>query len=586
MVWKILSKVVLLVEKHRAHGPLTLQEPQAPSQSAGVVLHCYHPIPHIMLNMPQRTAVLLFLLFCAMAARAQWSSDPADPLVICDADGYQQRPEVISDGSSGWYIFWSDRRNDSYVEVYGQRVNSDGMALWEPNGKLIVSAPDSNIYFKYPLLMEDGSVMLAYSVSGTGADNLNVARFDQNGESLWAGPVRLASKGPGPLGNLRKFKLITGIRNGSEAVFAWMYALDVELVGPYAFERVALDGTTHFGQPGMGISNSGKGQMNIFNDTSGGFIFHWQATGSSQYPPLFAMRVNEEGVPAWSQNMDLTQGSNVAVGFSTAHDDAGNFYTAWGDANDNIRLTATNPSGQFTWTPNATIACNQPDAQYYARTLLHDQQLFVAWSDMRAPANNLDLYMQGFSLDGQALWAANGIPIIQAVSDYPPPELIPSSNGSVIAVFPALAPGFLAMRVLPDGALAWTDPAQFCTSNFNPDGLNYRLFPDGQGGAVAFWQSITGDLYGARVDASGDVGVTSIEESEHASFEVYPNPTEGCLTIRTDQVIQRVEVWNALGALVLTTKDRILDLTGSGPGVYNVAVTAGGVCITQQVVLR
>ena len=67
---------------------------------------------------------------------------------------------------------------------------------------------------------------------------------------------------------------------------------------------------------------------------------------------------------------------------------------------------------------------------------------------------------------------------------------------------------------------------------------------------------------------------------------VFPNPTVGHLTIRTDKPIERVDVWNALGALVLTTKDSVLDITAMAPGIYTIAVTTGGERRMQRVVLQ
>src|SRR5687768_11608497 len=83
------------------------------------------------------TAWCLILIF---NANAQWSIDPADPLVVCDAAGNQNSMQAVHDGNGGYYVFWRDGRpsNVKYY-LYGQHYDSLGVASWETNGRLIVT---------------------------------------------------------------------------------------------------------------------------------------------------------------------------------------------------------------------------------------------------------------------------------------------------------------------------------------------------------------------------------------------------------------------------------------------------------------
>lgn len=60
-------------------------------------------------------------------------------VTVCDADGNQQSPVVISDGSGGMVVAWWDER-DVYADIYAQHLNGSGKALWERNGKPICRA--------------------------------------------------------------------------------------------------------------------------------------------------------------------------------------------------------------------------------------------------------------------------------------------------------------------------------------------------------------------------------------------------------------------------------------------------------------
>jgi len=60
-------------------------------------------------------------------------------MAVCDADGNQQSPIAVNDGSGGMVVAWWDER-DVYADVYAQHLDGDGRILWEQNGKPICQA--------------------------------------------------------------------------------------------------------------------------------------------------------------------------------------------------------------------------------------------------------------------------------------------------------------------------------------------------------------------------------------------------------------------------------------------------------------
>ena len=57
---------------------------------------------------------------------------------VCTAPGNQGGPFVVADGSGGAFVVWSDYRNDptifSSADLYAQRIDAEGKALWEKDG--------------------------------------------------------------------------------------------------------------------------------------------------------------------------------------------------------------------------------------------------------------------------------------------------------------------------------------------------------------------------------------------------------------------------------------------------------------------
>ncbi len=64
----------------------------------------------------------------------QWSSSG---VIVCNASDDQFNPVLISDDYGGVLIAWEDSRNTvgfSYVDIYAQRINTSGNAVWASNG--------------------------------------------------------------------------------------------------------------------------------------------------------------------------------------------------------------------------------------------------------------------------------------------------------------------------------------------------------------------------------------------------------------------------------------------------------------------
>ena len=135
--------------------------------------------------------LLPLALLATLHTTAQWSTDPANPMVVSTMANAPQHLTAIADADSGYFAFWSDLRNDpSKGDLYGQHFDSDGNALWTADGEMLLTNPIKSINQLAPLLMPDGSVIVSYLTgSGTvGADSVRAMRFDANANALWAEP--------------------------------------------------------------------------------------------------------------------------------------------------------------------------------------------------------------------------------------------------------------------------------------------------------------------------------------------------------------------------------------------------------------
>ncbi len=80
---------------------------------------------------------------CGATAFAQWSTDPAAPLVVADRSGPQVQPKMVGITGGGFYISWFDSSTGGY-DVYLQRLDVGGNEMWSTTGcwwPTAVSAP-------------------------------------------------------------------------------------------------------------------------------------------------------------------------------------------------------------------------------------------------------------------------------------------------------------------------------------------------------------------------------------------------------------------------------------------------------------
>lgn len=77
----------------------------------------------------------------------------------------------------------------------------------------------------------------------------------------------------------------------------------------------------------------------------------------------------------------------------------------------------------------------------------------------------------------------------------------------------------------------------------------------------------------------------SINDVSESAVRLYPNPTDGILNVEVDG-LQKVEVIDAIGRIVLSENDGNVDMSKLNNGVYSVRITADGKTAIKKVVKR
>jgi hypothetical protein len=64
-----------------------------------------------------------------------------DGIAVCEASGAQTEVVAAQAAAGGAIVMWRDARNDPFGDLYAQRVDSSGTALWKADGIVVSDAP-------------------------------------------------------------------------------------------------------------------------------------------------------------------------------------------------------------------------------------------------------------------------------------------------------------------------------------------------------------------------------------------------------------------------------------------------------------
>lgn len=497
-----------------------------------------------------------------LSATAQWSTDPASPMVVCNAANDQAFPRAVADADSGFYVVWSDlRANGSLAEIYGQHFDSEGNGLWAPNGQLLASRPGKSLNEPAVATLADGSLIVAYTIATNWAgagDTLSAIRVAADGTSIWPTPITLLS-GSGP------YARPTLLHSG-DALIAGAFRPSS---GGLRLQRFRADGSITAPAAGAQLGNS-YGPYTLEADGVGG-CYHTMRLGNGAGAPLRAWRVDSTFTELWTP-VTLSDANGLYYSYATTTGPDASLTAVW-EYSGVLKMNRIDSTGVSQWSPAVLPVCTNPALQTNHNTLVHDGALYVCWRDNRT--DSMGLYMQRFDLaSGAPQWNTTGVPTIIENFYIPTSRLVASDSGAVIGIMDMSGPsGYSAMRMRADGTRAWDEAVSFATNN-GPFYAERTELSDGSGGVVSFWRSSGGDLYGARIYRNGklynDVGIREAAAGS-TTLAAYPNPAQETITfdLPASTRILAVELFDASGRYIgIAHTQRTLDIQMLNPGLY------------------
>ncbi|UCF77896.1 MAG: hypothetical protein JSW03_07220 [Candidatus Eiseniibacteriota bacterium] len=478
---------------------------------------------------------------------------------VCTHSASQINPEITSDGEGGAVVVWQDLRGggDTGWEIYTQRLNASGSALWTQDGVAVSTAWGTQWY---PELVSDGAggAIITWADRRNWNSDIFVQRVDASGNVLWAANGATVCIVPE---NQRYPDIISDGVGG--AVIGW-HDFRVDAGSPDIYiQRVDAFGTMLWTEGGVSVCSATDDQYEaaLAPDGAGGAIVTWYDRRSGVDYDIYVQRVNSLGVPLWTMDgVSVCTATNNQEWPVITADGSGGAVVAWHDLRSNSNYDVygqrVDSLGTVLWTPDGVAMCTAPGHQRLPGIAPDgDGGAILAWYDGRS--GNDDVYAQRVSSEGCS--GPTGVTFASVSAT--------GQNGYVrlswwMGVEVSAADFAVQRSDSPDGQFAALDVtvsaegrASFsCTDRSVLSGRSY-------------WYRIA--LRGfSGTEYYGPVGVY-VEPAPLAYriYQSYPNPFNPSCTIRFDvPVAARVtmRVFDVRGSIVRTLVDARME-----PGTYN-----------------
>jgi hypothetical protein len=368
-----------------------------------------------------------------------WSSNGVR---ICRHSNEQAEPDIAPDGSGGAFVVWKDYRSGSEIDIYAQRVDASGNARWRTDGVTVCVAANSQDMPRLVLDDSGGAIVVwrdDRNNSTTGYD-IYAQRLDADGNALWTSDGVIICTAP----YAQDYPRLTSDGAGG-AIVTWhddrtWSTYDIFAQRVYSTGIVAWT-STYPVTSGIPICTDTSGDQmypQITSDGAGGAIIVWQ----DYLPPngwdIWAQKVDANG-NGWASFCGVSLCSDSADQESPqiAPDGAGGAIVAWADDRNiatgwDIYGQRVQSNGNTDWTLDGIGLCVHTSGQrYHQITSDGAGGAVVAWEDNRVTGS--DIYAQRVDSSGNIKWGAGGLKVCGAKNSQAHPQVAYSGlRGAIV----------------------------------------------------------------------------------------------------------------------------------------------------------
>lgn len=354
-------------------------------------------------------------------------------LLVCSTNGYRYFPQLYPDGNGGAVVGWTDLRNGK-TDVYAQKVDSSGQIKWTQNGVAVCVAANDKYHLDV-VSSEPGAYVFTWTDnrSGTTSD-IYAQKLDDYGNALWTNDGIVVCNAI----RYQSSPKVCRDENGG-VIISWIDSRSTDY-NVYA-QRINSAGALLWSTNGVAVSTAGsQGNTEIVSDYNGGAFIAWYdyRSGASD---IYAAHLNASGINTWVSNgTPVCRAANYQEFQKIINDQHGGIYITFMDLrnslqyeNRDIYAQRLDSLGNSLWATNGIPVCtNSSDQRYPMLVPDNNDGILVTWMDTRNGAQ--DIYAQAINSDGTTRFQTNGIAVCTAANDQDYPKLVSNNlDGAIVA---------------------------------------------------------------------------------------------------------------------------------------------------------
>lgn len=522
---------------------------------------------------------LLLLIFIPSIIDAQWSNNTTVNNSVCVQSYNQQNAKIVEDGNGGAIIVWEDYRNDptqTNADIYAQRIDKNGHIKWITNGVPICNAAghQANPNISYA----NGKVVIIWNDSRNGNTDIYAQMLDTSGNILWtSNGVPVISKAY----TQNDGKVVLSANGNSYIVYQDSSAGNWDI---YA-QKLNSNGIPQWGTNGAVVCNAGYEQKNprLELANGGGIYVVWQDKRNGTNYDIYCQKLDDNGNRLWNV---AGNGNWICSAAGTQNNPkiepfGSGFITAWQDNRSgsgyDIYAQYIDNTGLSQWPTNGKSICTALNNQSAIDLKSTGNAAFIVWKDFRNTLN-YDIYMQKIDLNGNTLWANNGIVISNSNYDQINPNLA-TDNTNAYVVWQDSSAGewnIYAAKVDANGNVLWN--VIVCNAaNNQTDAKNIY---DTNGGTIVVWKdkrnelTTSWDIYAQKIFSNGSLNNIHSYESKNIIVKPFPNPAKDELYVQifNSRPSHHIVITDITGKELLSYSTEYslekVNISALSPGVY------------------
>ena len=361
----------------------------------------------------------------------QWTPNGT---ALCTADNMQETPKICSDEAGGAIITWYDNRG-TVGDIYAQKIDSNGIVQWTPNGMAICIEIGNQ---RDPQICSDGAggAIIAWRDGRGATQDIYAQKIDSNGIVQWTpNGIAICSADQN-----QEDPLICSDNNGG-AIIVWrdLRNMGSTLTDIYA-QRIDSNGIIQWTPNGTVICTAVAHQdlPHLSSDGEGGALITWRDDRNIPLTDrdIYAQKIDLNGVVQWTPNGTAVCTETFNQRYPRiCNDGDGGAIIAWldfrGGLNWDIYTQKIDSNGDIQWIPNGTAICTIDALRERPQICSNEAGgAIITWYDSRG--TTYDIFAQRIDSNGDIQWTANGTAVCTANNHQRYPQICSDGDGGAI----------------------------------------------------------------------------------------------------------------------------------------------------------